>query len=837
MNIISIFHAAAIIIALALGIVVYRTNTRRSANIVFFLLSIYLTVWLTSLALSFASPNIAFVTFCIRMCHSAAAFFPLAFDWLRVGIVSPDTHWRLIIKRQPVWLAISIAVAALSQTPLIVESAFFPTATPSQPLSHPIPEPVYGPAFFVFAAFYILSLGTLVFRFYYAVRRHTGVRRAELQFIQLGSAVSILVAFAVIILLPILTGTSQTTQYAPFAVLALYAVIAYGIATRRIMDVAYVFRLFTAYALLTTYLVALYSFTWWASKSLLAVVHVSLPFIPPLVAALCTAYALAPSHGRMQQFSNRLFLNIVPLDIGATANRVSRLIHSISTVDNLLHDFAAILTTTLGADRFVILLASGDAFEQRYPPPESENGLRLLRNSALARILTGTHDTVVPDVVRRLNPDALLAAACDEIERGGMAVAVGLHSAQQHEGIVLIGPRLSGRIYGTPEQQLLRVVANQLAIALNNANLYTEVQNAKIYNDLLVDNLASGVIAADVKGTLTVANREALRIVKRATRPTVLPALPPPLATVLSDTLNNNLEARNQDIVLQWPDDTETPVRVSSSRFYDHAGHAIGAFLVMSDLTAIRQLELQVRRTDRLASIGTLAAGMAHEIKNPLVSIKTFTQLLPERYEDPDFRETFTSLVGSEVKRIDTIVNQLLRFSRPAKPVLVPTHLHEVLTHTTRLLNQQLRQKDVRLQQDFLASRDLINADAHQLGQALVNLFLNAIEAMEKGGELTLTTSIPSADERQLFAWNHAGNAHHIVLTIQDTGGGIDPESLPHIFDPFFTTKSQGTGLGLSVAHGIITEHNGMIDVKSEKGVGTTFTITFQLLAEEVNPS
>ena len=157
---------------------------------------------------------------------------------------------------------------------------------------------------------------------------------------------------------------------------------------------------------------------------------------------------------------------------------------------------------------------------------------------------------------------------------------------------------------------------------------------------------------------------------------------------------------------------------------------------MFNDLTTIKKLELQVRRTDRLASLGTLAAGMAHEIKNPLVTIKTFTQLLPERYEDPDFRETFSSLIGQEVKRIDSIVNQLLNFSRPAKPNLAPTHLHEVLDNSLNLITQQLRQKGITLVRAYSAAQDLVHADADQLNQAFINFFLNAIESMSGGGHL-----------------------------------------------------------------------------------------------------
>jgi len=144
--------------------------------------------------------------------------------------------------------------------------------------------------------------------------------------------------------------------------------------------------------------------------------------------------------------------------------------------------------------------------------------------------------------------------------------------------------------------------------------------------------------------------------------------------------------------------------------------------MVLTDITAIKRLELQIRRSDRLASLGTLSAGMAHEIKNPLVSLKTFAQLLPERYQDSDFRETFSNLIGHEIDRIDSLVNQLLRFARPAKPVLKPLHAHEILEKALTLVGHRLYQKDIKLNRSWQADVDTIHGDADQLEQGFSQL-------------------------------------------------------------------------------------------------------------------
>ena len=832
MNFTSVPLAGAILVDLVLGLFVFRTNRQRSTNRFFLGLSGLLGVWLTGLAFSFSAHTPHIATLWIRVCFTAGAFFPLTFDWLRLAIVHPDDDLKTIVKRQPVWLAVSSMVAVLAQTAFIVKDARLPAADPSTTFR--IPEPIYGGGFYVFAVFYVISLGVLAQRFYRSASRHTGIQRAELQFILLGSVASILVSVLIVLLPPLFTGSSQSTQFAPFGALVLFGIIAYGIATRRIMEVAYVFRLVTAYLLLTVYLCVLYVLVLYSGRWALRLANIESSPLPQLAAALILAFALAPVNGKMQRFANKLFVRVAPLDVGTVATHASHLLQSISTVGNLLKDFADIVTQTVDTDRVLILLASNGKFEQRYPELDSSSRLSMAAADALPQLLKSARGTFVPDVVRRLQPNLHTAEACRQLDAIGISAAVGLRSKEGLDGLLLLGPRLSGRIYGTPEQQMLQLLADQLAVALNNAWLYTQVQDAKIYSDILVDNLASGVIAADNSGVVTVFNREAQRITRQdpsAVLKSPASILPAALATMCGTTLGQGYGLRNHEVVLRWPAGDETPIRVSSSVFYGHSGKILGAFLVLSDLTAVQQLELQVRRTDRLASLGTLAAGMAHEIKNPLVSIKTFTQLLPERYEDADFRDTFFSLVGGEVKRIDGIVNQLLRFSRPAKPNLVSTSLHDILENSLKLMSQQLRQKNIRLVPSFEAADDSIRADGDQLSQALINFLLNAIEAMPAGGTLTVCTTGPGPGGFST-AFGEEENTNYVTVSIHDTGEGIPTESIPRIFDPFFTTKSQGTGLGLSVAHGIIQEHHGFIDVKSEPGRGTTFLVALPLVQE-----
>jgi signal transduction histidine kinase len=234
----------------------------------------------------------------------------------------------------------------------------------------------------------------------------------------------------------------------------------------------------------------------------------------------------------------------------------------------------------------------------------------------------------------------------------------------------------------------------------------------------------------------------------------------------------------------------------------------------------MERLEQEVRQADKLRAVSTLATGMAHEIKNPLTSIKTFTSYLSERGSDPAFQQKFQQVVTQEVDRIDQIVRRLLEFAKPAPPQLEPTTVSRLLDETLDFLTSEALRRRVEIERAY-EDTGAIEADPQQLKQAFLNLFLNSLEAMNgSGGTLAVATG---------------RNGSRLTVTIRDTGQGIPKEHLGRIFDPFFTTKSHGTGLGLSIVQGIITEHHGTITFASDPNHGTTCTLTFPLATVETN--
>jgi PAS domain S-box-containing protein len=614
--------------------------------------------------------------------------------------------------------------------------------------------------------------------------------------------------------------------------------VAYGIATRKIMEVGLFFRRAISYALLTAYLLALYGLVWWLFFSVFASqMPNGAKTLAHVLAAIVVAFAMAPARGVSQGLADKLFLGTRRLDFRSTMSEAASILKSVTTLEDLLGRFAKTIAGAVATDKVFILLPEHTAFSQHYPPLTSEvaeRGLVLRRDDPVIQYLQTHQETLVLDELHRMRQTPELEAVEKQMASLDVAVAMGIFAREHLAGVMFLGLRLSGRIYGSVEQNALQVLCGQLAIAIDNAQLFTEVQNAKIYNEILLQNLTTGVIAASAGGDITVFNNEAEQIIGSKAEDLLnrsIDSLPASLRDLLRETLNSGKRQEGRELILPSGDHNAV-VRASSSIFHGQQGEMLGALVVLTDITALKRLELQIRRSDRLASLGTLSAGMAHEIKNPLVSIKTFAQLLPERYQDSDFRETFSNLIGHEIDRIDSLVNQLLRFARPAKPVLAPMHVHDVLEKSLQLVGHRLYQKEIKLTRLWEANVDTIRADADQLEQVFLNFFLNAMEAMKRGGELRVETEIRAASEWvAAISGANGGDTHEVLrVTIRDNGEGIRGEDIAHVFDPFFTTKDYGTGLGLSVVHGIIQEHGGQIEVESELEKGTAFHILLPLV-------
>ena len=242
----------------------------------------------------------------------------------------------------------------------------------------------------------------------------------------------------------------------------------------------------------------------------------------------------------------------------------------------------------------------------------------------------------------------------------------------------------------------------------------------------------------------------------------------------------------------------------------------------------LSRAKVQMQRADRLASLGTLTAGLAHEIRNPLVAIKTFTQLLPERFDDSEFREHFLSVTAGEVDRIASLVTELLDFARPSQPKLNREDLNQIVEKMMLLVDTESHKKNVQIIRNFNDFLPPVVLDREQIKQVLLNVLLNAVDATPEDGTIFVETAPIKKN----------GSLDYVQIVVKDTGRGIPEDDLDKVFTPFFTTKHEGSGLGLAISHQIIQEHQGTIEVESTINQGTTFRINIPvnpLLIQEDN--
>ncbi|MEW9699218.1 ATP-binding protein [Paenibacillus sp. SI8] len=287
----------------------------------------------------------------------------------------------------------------------------------------------------------------------------------------------------------------------------------------------------------------------------------------------------------------------------------------------------------------------------------------------------------------------------------------------------------------------------------------------------------------------------------------------PPEHRLVERTILNGMVVRNHAV--SWTNNHERyELLLDSSVLKDNQGNMVGAYIIFKDVTNMRSLEEMVQRSDRLAMIGQIAAGTAHEIRNPLTSIKGFLQVLRRTLDVQGMskEKSYTEVMLSEIDRINELVNEFLLLSKPKHVSYERIDVAEVLRGILPIINNEAILYDVHLQYEASYHLPEVIADQELLKQVFLNVCKNGIEAMSDGGILTITEKVDTAER-------------NVCIDIHDTGTGIPMFVIDKIFDPFFTTKDTGTGLGLSVCQRIIHDMGGSIRVSS-KGYGTTFTIS-----------
>ena len=349
------------------------------------------------------------------------------------------------------------------------------------------------------------------------------------------------------------------------------------------------------------------------------------------------------------------------------------------------------------------------------------------------------------------------------------------------------------------------------------------LRDTTAYTNEIVTNLPVGLIATDPSGMIAFYNAAAERITglnladligKRAN------ANLPDLLRDLQETTARGETILDEEMICKTPEGDHVPVRVSAMRIINEVGDYVGQVILLRDLGEVRRLQEEVRRQEKLAAIGGLAAGVAHEIRNPLSSIKALATYFAGQFTSGSEGREAAEVMAQEVDRLNRAITELLEFARPTDMKPQPADMKSLIERSLQLIRQDAADRDIDVEiqcEDHLCP---VWIDPDRFTQCLLNLYLNAIQAMDNGGTLSVQC--------------RSGRSRDLEIAVSDTGRGIDPENHKQIFDPYFTTKPKGTGLGLAIVNKIIEAHEGRLQLESTAGQGCCFTVSIPCRTEEV---
>jgi len=427
------------------------------------------------------------------------------------------------------------------------------------------------------------------------------------------------------------------------------------------------------------------------------------------------------------------------------------------------------------------------------------------------------HRFETPDVAVRLSE--LLGRTISADEKIRVVAVVAFDSSDLEAGF------LASRNHTLLMGGLLLLVGGAaiyfLFVAAGSRSAHTALRNMRSYTQNVIESMASGLVSLDAAGRVVTVNSRARELLDLSGKDvagfrlsdvvTLSPAGIREGVARVSGGERDVFEAEGELVV----DRTEIPVSLSASSIRGDDGERSGTVVLFQDLREVRELQAEVERARHLAAIGRLAAGVAHEVRNPLSSLKGFAQFLRSRFDTGSNEERYSDIMIEEVERLDRVVQELLDFARPVQPERKPTPPDLLVDEALALVSEDAGFRSVTIEREPAPDMPSVYVDQFQIRQALLNILLNAIEAMGGGGRLTVTTSLKNDQD---------GN-DVVDISVADTGPGMSADELERLFEPFYTTKQKGTGLGLTIVVRLVEQNGGRVVVDSRAGEGTVFSI------------
>jgi PAS domain S-box-containing protein len=679
-----------------------------------------------------------------------------------------------------------------------------------------------------FLGVYFLAAGLV---FYLSFRHsRSGVLRQQLKWLTGGTLAGSL-PFTVFYVLPYLVDPQVRSgmQYSAITLVLIPLCFGYAIIRYRLMDVDIIFKRGLAYTAATAAVAAIY----FGLVALIAeIFHAQAPGpVAGMIAIVIAAFLFQPFREGIQARLDRFFYRD-RLNYRRTLIEFGRTLTNEVRLEPMLGSVMDRVSQTLLVDRLAIFVED----------PQRPGEMRLARSMGVRLVEPLDLSFIAPS-----RPEFLSGPVFFESPRSARDVSDSVRRTleqlelnyfipcriRDHTVAVLgLGKTVDGDYLSSDDVELVQTIAGYVAIALDNSQLYTsleqkavEVARLKDFSENIVESLNVGVLAVDLLGTIDAWNSRMEQLIGVSQAD----AVGKPFSQLLPQDLVVEIEARGDEeqVTGIYKHRLEhrgraVVLNVSITPLVSKCGEKIGRLLLFDDVTQRERMEEQMSQTEKLTSLGLLAAGVAHEVNTPLAVISNYIQMLAKQMPDGDPRQAIIEKIVKQTFRASEIVNNLLNFSRTGPSELADVDVNHVVEETLSLVSHPLKTSQIQVVKQLGSELPRVRGSANKLQQVFLNLFLNARDAMPSGGMLEVRTAA------------HNGS---VEIEVVDTGNGISREHIHKIFDPFFTTKpgGRGTGLGLSVSYGIIKEHAGKIDVRSTPGRGTSFHVEFPAVGKNVH--
>ena len=695
------------------------------------------------------------------------------------------------------------------------------------------------------ALYYVIA--AIVFRWRYR-RAESGLERQQLKWLTRGTLLAV-IPFTLFYVIPYLADwalPATLVKLAGFSLVILPLTFSWAIVRYRLMDVDLIFKRGVTYTLATALLVGFYF-------GIVAVtgeiVHSRLSpqfsFWGLLAAIIVAGIAFEPLKRTIQAWVDRAF-DQKRFDYRETLVEFGRGINSQTDLRALLDSIVERLPQALLVTRVAVFLASeGDGRSgSRHFDLAASHGLTNLQAADLRAMDVRFLDFDRPGANNHIfleNPQQVLRlpeAQRSSAGRLDLNYYLPCRVANREGGgtrtvaVIGLGRTDDGDFLSSEDMELLESLAGYIGIAIQNAQLYrrleqkiTEFESLKEFHENIVESINIGVFAVDLEDRIESWNTQMEGMYEKpraeVLRQPISAVFPPEFVARFNSVRDEHGTHTLYKFRLVLPNGSERIANIAIAPLVTRNFVAVGRIVLVDDITDRIQLEAQLTQSEKLSSIGLLAAGVAHEVNTPLAVISSYTQMLTKHMRDDERLAPVLEKITQQTFRASEIVNGLLNFSRTSGTEFTSVNLNELLGDTVTLLEHQFKTSQIRVETNFDPHLARIHGNQGKLQQVILNLMLNAKDAMFGTTNATL----------KIATFNGPGR---VFVRIQDSGGGIEKEHLHRIYDPFFTTKTKpqdgdhkGTGLGLAVTYGIMQEHAGKIHVESEIGVGTAFQLEF----------